>query len=188
MPFSWHIVSHMTFACSGILIFLPDWNLYNQVIAYPVSHRVNTHHYTHLTFALVCEKTITEINTFSYIWRRFTGWCTGSIALWALYSCAYFLGWQCANDNNNLFSRCAKFIALDCDVFWMPLEEQETKNCRKKLALCHQLKIQSDGNRRWLLRTCRQTMDGFLLKWQLSWVSTVLLQHKMDRCLWCPNS
>lgn len=51
-----------------------------------------------------------------------TSWRIGCIPLWAFCSCTDFLGWECANDNNNLFWRCAKFLELNCEVFWIPLE------------------------------------------------------------------
>lgn len=59
----------------------------------------------------------------------------------------------------------------------------------EKLALRHQLKNQSECNRRWLLGTSRQMMDDFLLKWQLCCVSAILIQHKCTgRLSWLFNS
>lgn len=59
----------------------------------------------------------------------------------------------------------------------------------EKLALRHQLKNQSECNRRWLLGTSRQMMDDFLLKWQLCCVSAILIQNKCTgRLSWLFNS
>lgn len=80
-----------------------------------------------------------------------------------------------------------------CWVEWRIILNTSVKNRKlgtvEKLALCHWLKILSDCNRRWLLRTSRQMMDGFLLKWQLCCVSAILIQHKCTgRLLWFFNS
>lgn len=114
------ILPAVTFLLSRYLYLMVILNSFNWVSANSLSQRSTNSTGCVLFLALGHKKAACETAILAN--PGLTSWWIDYIPLWAFCSCTDFLGWECANDNNNLFWRCAKFLELNCEVFWIPLE------------------------------------------------------------------
>lgn len=159
----------MTFLSTGILIFLPVWPvLTGSLRTLLVTRSTNTIGCV-WRLALVYKKQ-TETKASPYAWRSQVDEHTAFHSGYSVPA-QIFLGGNVLMTIIIYSEDVLKFLESNCEVFWIPLEGTGNWELQEKLAFCHHLKIQSDCNRRWVLRTNQQTPDDFTLKWQLAYHS-----------------